>query len=247
MIRVCFLVLLSSVWMSCTTSEINQAMESLPGLLGTPGATSARLSQSEIVAGLKSALEVGSTKASTMLHRKDAFFTNAAIKILFPPEAAKVKSILDKAGLDRLTSKVVLSLNRAAEDAAVKARPVFLSAVKSMTIQDGVNILFGKENAATTYLQSSTSAQLVQAFKPSISRSLAKVNATKHWSDVMQAYNQIPFMKKINPDLSSYVTQRALDGIFYALANEEKSIRKNPTARVTGILQKVFGYRDSKK
>jgi hypothetical protein len=235
------------MWFGCTTTEINQAMESLPGLLAQTGQTGGGLSQADIVAGLKSALSVGSGKASTGLHKTDAFFRNSAIKILFPAEAAKVKSILDKAGLDRLTDKVVLSLNRAAEDAAVKAKPIFVSAIKSMTIQDGLNILFGSDGAATSYLKRTTSQQLVSSFRPSITRSLSKVNATKHWSDVMQAYNQIPFMKQINPDLSSYVTQKALDGIFYAVAKEEKNIRDNPKARVTGILQKVFGYRDSKK
>jgi hypothetical protein len=210
------------MWFGCTTTEINQAMESLPGLLAQTGQTGGGLSQADIVAGLKSALSVGSGKASTGLHKTDAFFRNSAIKILFPAEAAKVKSILDKAGLD-------------------------VSAIKSMTIQDGLNILFGSDGAATSYLKRTTSQQLVSSFRPSITRSLSKVNATKHWSDVMQAYNQIPFMKQINPDLSSYVTQKALDGIFYAVAKEEKNIRDNPKARVTGILQKVFGYRDSKK
>jgi len=247
MLRMFLLFLVGSMWIGCTTAELNKAIEGLPGLLNTPGVTGAAPTQSQIVAGLKSALEVGSSKASSALHKPNAFFKNAAIKILFPPEAAKVKSVLDKVGLDSLTDKVILSINRAAEDAAVKAKPVFLNAIKSMTIQDGLNILFGQENAATSYLQRTTSSGLRQAFQPVISSSLAKVNATKHWSDVMQAYNQIPFMKQINPDLSSYVTQRALDGIFYAVAKEEGSIRKDPRARVTGILQQVFGYRDSKK
>jgi hypothetical protein len=170
----------------------------------------------------------------------DGFFKNAAIKILLPEEAQKVEKTMRDLGMGSLVDKAILSVNRAAEDAAKSAAPIFVNAVKSMTINDALGILKGSDTAATSYLKSKTTLSLTNAFKPVIEKSLAKVNATKYWGDVFTAYNKFA-TKKINTDLSAFVTERALDGIFYQVGVEEKAIRKDPVARTTEILRKVFG------
>jgi hypothetical protein len=176
------------------------------------------------------------------LSAADGFFKNAVIKILLPPEAIKVEKTLRDVGLGSLVDKAILSMNRAAEDAAKSAAPIFIEAVTSMTIQDALGILQGGDFAATNYLKVKTTIPLTEAFRPVINRSLEKVNATKYWSDVITAYNRFT-TNKINPDLSAYVTGKALDGIFYEVGLEEQKIRKDPVARTSEILKKVFGSR----
>jgi hypothetical protein len=204
------------------------------------------LSNADIVAGLKEALEVGAKNSSTQLSSLDGFFKNAAIKILLPEEAQKVEKTLRDVGLGSLVDKAILSVNRAAEDAAKSAAPIFIDAVKGMTIQDALGILKGGDFAATNYLKSKTTTPLTNAFKPVIEQSLQKVNATKYWADVFTNYNRFA-TNKINPDLSAYVTGRALDGIFYQVGLEEQKIRKDPVARVSEILKKVFGSPQAKQ
>lgn len=199
------------------------------------------LSADDIVAGLKEALSVGTNKSTTKLSAVDGFFNDAAVKILLPPEAQKVEKTLRGLGMDKLMDDAILSLNRAAEDASQKAAPIFIGAIKKMTITDGLNILKGNDTAATHYLKGATSNELTTAFKPVIDSSLKKTDATKYWKDVFDNYNKLPFVKKVNSDLSSYVTQKALTGIFYYVGEEEKKIRKDPVARVNDILKKVFG------
>ena len=145
--------------------------------------------------------------------------------------------------MGHLVTKATKSLNQAAEHAAIKSKPIFVSAIKKMTIQDAWGILNGPNNSATNYLKRSTSNELTAAFRPVISSSLNQVNATKYWGDAIRIYNQNPFAKKINPDLTGYVTEKALHGLFVTVAEEEKGIRKDPAKRVTSILQKVFGYK----
>jgi len=198
------------------------------------------LSTSDIVSGLKEALSLGAQKSSTQLSSADGFFKDAVIKILMPPEAQKVESKLRMLGMGNLVDDAILSMNRAAEDASKSAAPIFLEAIKRMTIQDGLNILKGSDTAATGYLRSATSLQLINAFKPVIEASLKKTDATKYWNDLFSAYNRVSF-KKVDTDLSSYVTTRALNGLFYYVGEEEKKIRKDPAAQVTDILKKVFG------
>jgi hypothetical protein len=199
-----------------------------------------QLSTSEIASGLKEALEVGAQNSSNQLSALDGFFKNAAIKILLPPEAQKVEKTLRDVGMGNLVDKAILSVNRAAEDAAKSAAPIFIDAIKQMTIQDAVGILQGGDFAATNYLKSKTTTALVAAFKPVIENSLSKVSATKYWSDVFNTYNKFT-TNKINPDLSAFVTGKAVDGIFYQVSLEEQKIRKDPVARVTDLLKKVFG------
>jgi hypothetical protein len=164
---------------------------------------------------------------------------------LFPPEAQKVERKLRSLGFNKLADNVILSINRAAEDAAKEAKPIFISAIKEMTITDASNILLsGQTDAATQYFQRVTTDQLMQSFRPVIQSSLGKVGATKYWSDAITAYNQIPLTTKVNPDLSSYVAQKAIEGLFLEIAKEELRIRQNISARNTTLLQKVFGYAD---
>jgi len=207
------------------------------------GSSISNLSSSEITNGLKQALQVGIQNSAQRLGSVNGYFGNSLIKILMPPEAQQVQSALDNIGMGSLVDKAVLSMNRAAEDAAPKAVSIFVDAIRSMSIQDGVAILKGNKDAATQYLRVKTTAALTAAFRPIINASLGKVDATRYWSDVFTTYNKIPFTSKVNPDLTAYVTERALNGLFISIAEEEAKIRSNPSARVTGLLQKVFSAR----
>ena len=198
------------------------------------------LSNDDIVSGLKQALTVGAQKSSQQLSSVDGFFANAAVKILLPEEAKKVESTLRNLGMGSLVDKAILSMNRAAEEAAKGAGSIFVSAVQQMTITDAVNILRGGDFAATDYFKGKTTAALSQSFKPVIDRALKNVNATKYWTDVTTAYNRLA-SAKVNTDLSAYVTQKAMEGIFYQVGLEEQKIRRDPVARTTEILKKVFG------
>ncbi|HRI26617.1 MAG TPA: DUF4197 domain-containing protein [Chitinophagales bacterium] len=202
------------------------------------------VTENEVIMGLKQALEFGIGNGADMVSKADGYFKNPKIKIPFPPEAQKVEKTLRDLGLGSEVDKVVLSLNRAAEDAAKSAKPIFVSAIKQMTIKDAMNILKGNDNAATEYLRKATSNDLRTAFKPVINKSLDKVAATKYWDDVIKRYNQIPLVQKVNPDLNAFVTEKALDGLFFMVAQEESKIRKNPGARITELLKRVFKLQD---
>ncbi|RYG00516.1 MAG: DUF4197 domain-containing protein [Chitinophagaceae bacterium] len=210
------------------------------GLLNK-GKSGSGLTNDEIVSGLKEALSVGAKKGAEKLSAVDGFNGNSLIKVLMPDEAKKVESTLRSAGMGKLVDDAILSMNRAAEEASKSAAPIFVDAVKGMNVQDALGILRGNDSAATTYLKGKTITPLTNAFKPVIDQALVKTGATKYWTAVFEAYNKIPLTKKINTDLSDYVTGRALTGMFYQVALEEQSIRKNPAARVNDILKKVFG------
>ena len=198
------------------------------------------LSTDDVARGLKEALANGVSKGSDLVSQADGYFKNAAIKILFPPEVKQVEDRLRQMGLGAEVDKFVLSLNRAAEDAAKEAKPIFLAAVKQMTIADAWSILKGEPDAATQYLIKTTSVPLKEKFKPVIQSSLNKVNATKYYSDLVSTYNKIPLVKKVNPNLDDYATDKAAEGLFVMIAREEKNIRDNPAARTTDLLKKVF-------
>lgn len=206
--------------------------------------TSGTLSTSEIIAGLKEALTVGTRNSTSQLSATDGFFKDAVIKILMPPEAQKVESTLRSVGFGSVVDKAVLAMNRGAEEAAKSATPIFVNAIKKMTITDALGILKGGETTATNYFKSKTTEQLTNAFRPVINNALLKTDATKYWSDVFSIYNRFS-QNKINTDLGAYVTGKAIDGIFYEVALEEQKIRKDPAARVTDILKKVFGSREA--
>ncbi|WP_234733977.1 DUF4197 domain-containing protein [Tellurirhabdus bombi] len=199
------------------------------------------LSNDDIASGLKEALRIGISKGSDQASEKDGYFKNAAIKLLMPPEAQKVEAALRKVGLGKQVDQFILSLNRSAEDAAKKAKPIFLNALTSITIQDAVGILRGQDDAATQYLKRTTTSQLMQAFTPVIDSTLKKNNTTRYYSDLVNTYNKLPLVtKKANPDLTNYAATKAVDGLFTLIANEEKNIRENPAARVNDLLRKVF-------
>lgn len=198
------------------------------------------LSTEEIANGLKEALSVGANNASQKLSAADGFFKDAAIKVLMPEEAKKAEKKLRAIGMGKLVDEAILSMNRAAEDASKSAAPIFVNAVKQMSFQDAMGILKGGDFAATGYLKDKTTVALTEAFRPVIETSLEKVNATKHWNAVFTAYNKVS-MDKVNPDLAAYVTEKALFGIFHQLSLEEQKIRKDPFARTSDLLKKVFG------
>ena len=180
-------------------------------------------------------------KGVNILSLSDGFYKNEKVKIPFPPEAENIKKQLKKIGMGKEIDKVILSINRAAEDAIVSAGPIFSIAIKKMTLVDAISIVKGHNTAGTDYLYTHTISALINEFKPIIKSSLQKVNATKYWKSVMKIYNKIPFVKKINPDLELYVTQKTIEGLFSVLAEEEIEIRKNPIKRTTDLLKKVFG------
>ena len=203
--------------------------------------TTGGLSNEDIISGLKEALRVGTDSSATRLSRVDGFFADAAVKILMPKEAEKVeKTLRSIPGMGKLVDKAVLSMNRAAEDAAKGVGSIFWNSIKQMSISDGLQILRGGDFAATDYLKKTTTVELTDKFRPVIATSLEKVNATKYWNDVFSAYNRFS-NTPVNTDLTAYVTEKALGGIFLKVGLEEQKIRKDPAARVTDILKKVFG------
>lgn len=197
------------------------------------------LSTSTIANGLKEALRVGTERGTAKLSSPDGFFKDAAIKILMPEEAKKVEQRLRGIGMGKQVDNAILSMNRAAEDASKSATPIFINAVKQMTIQDAAGILKGGDFAATNYLKGKTTNNLTEAFRPVIEQSLAKVNATKYWNTIFSAYNQFS-LQKVNTDLSAYVTEKALEGIFHEIGLQEQKIRKDPMAQTTELLKKVL-------
>ena len=228
-----FLVLVIS---GCTSTQLSTAIKSVDDLLGGGD----ELTSADVVAGLKEALIVGadlSTKASSSV---DGYFGNPEIKIPFPPEIEEVELKLRQLGLNKPVDDFVLSINRAAEKAAAEAKPLFVDAITSMSIEDAWGILRGDEHAATDYLRSATSAELENRFRPIINSALESVNATKYYTDITSRYNQLPFVKEVETDLSQYVLGEAIDGLFYLVAREEEKIRKDPVARTTDLLKKVF-------
>ena len=229
-----YFVLMSLLVMSCSSQA--QILQKAKGLLGGDAA----FTTEEAANALKQALEQGTVKGVSVVSQVDGYLKNPEIKIPFPPEAENVEQKLRAIGLGNQVDEAVESLNRAAEDAASEAKDIFITAIKALTIQDAINIVKGEQDAATRFLERTTTAELTAKFSPIINSSLQKVNATKYWGDVMGTYNKIPFVKKVETDLTAYVTQKAIDGLFVMIANEELNIRQNPAARTTELLKKVF-------
>ena len=220
-------------------AEMQQVLEPLPQQTGI-------LSQAEMGNGLKEALNNGITKQVSKLTTTDGFFKNEDVKILLPEELQKVDTKLRQLGMTKLADDGLKILNRAAEDAVKEATPIFVDAVKQMTFTDAKNILLGNESSATTYLQTSTSTALYGKFNPVIKNSFAKVGADKIWTQIITKYNSIPLVKKVNPDLTDYTTNKAMEGVFKMIAVEEKDIRTNFSARTSDLLKKVFALQDKK-
>jgi hypothetical protein len=221
--------------MSCTSAQINQAISDI----GKTGP--APLTATEVGEGLKEALVKGISIGADQVSQVDGYFKNPQLKIPFPPDVKKVEDKLRQIGLGNEVDKFVMTLNRGAEDAAKEAKPIFVTAIRSMTIQDAWAILRGEPDAATQYLKKTTTLQLKEKFSPVIQNSLDKVSATKYYTDLVNTYNKIPLVQKVNPDLNEYATDLAIQGLFTMIAKEEKNIRENPIARTTELLKKVFG------
>lgn len=212
----------------------------LKAVTETAPSTSGGLTSTDIASGLKEALRIGVTNGSNQASQLDGYFKNPLLKIAFPPEAQNVATKLRQLGFNKQVDQFELSMNRAAEDAAKKAAPVFVKAITSMSIQDAVGILRGNDDAATQYLRRTSGQQLVTEFTPIVDSTLKKNNATKYYADLAGIYNKIPLVQKVNPNLTEYATNKAVDGLFILVAQEEKKIRENPAARVTDLLKKVF-------
>ncbi|MFD2513610.1 DUF4197 domain-containing protein [Pontibacter locisalis] len=221
---------------ACTATDIQRTMD---GVLAGAG-TGTPVSRDEVAAGLKQALEVGIKNGSNQASQTDGYYKNSLIRIPFPEDVKRVEKTLRQVGLGNEVDRFVLTLNRGAEDAAKSAVPIFVNAIKQMTIADAWAILRGDKDAATQYLKRTTSQQLYNAFNPVMVKSLEKTNATKYYADIVNQYNKIPLTQKVNPDLDDYATQRAIDGLFVLVAQEEANIRENPFARTTELLRRVF-------
>ncbi|CAM4353305.1 DUF4197 domain-containing protein [Zobellia nedashkovskayae] len=217
--------------------ELQQVVNQLPQ-------GSVALGNDQIAAGLREALDKGIETQVSKLTQEDGFLKNEAVKILLPEELQKVDKTLRDIGLGSLADEGLKVLNRAAEDAVGEATPIFVDAVKGITFSDAKNILLGSDNAATQYLTSATQTQLYAKFNPVIKNSFSKVGADKIWSNLITKYNNIPLTKKVNPDLTDYVTQEALNGVFTMIAVEEKEIRNDASSRTTDLLRRVFSLQD---
>lgn len=202
--------------------------------------TSSTPTAAEVTKALKEALQQGATKGATQVSQLDGYFKNPEIKIPFPPDVQLVETKMRALGMGKQVDEFVVSLNRAAEDAAKQAAPIFVSAIQKMTIEDAYAILKGEPDAATQYLSRTTTPQLKEKFMPIVKSSLDKVNATRYYADLIGYYNRVPFVQKVNPDLTGYATDKAIQGLFVMIAKEEKNIRKDPLARTTDLLKKVF-------
>ncbi len=218
------------------------SIQHLPVGIGDYGTTSKELTISEVEQGLRAALEKGVREASDEVSQVGGYLNNPQIRIPFPPEVEKVETRLRSMGFDKLVDDFVATLNRGAEEAAAEAIPIFVSAIRQMTIQDAMNILRGSDDEATQYLKRTTSNQLSEKFLPVISSALNQTGATRYYGDIITTYNKIPFIQKVDPDLEAYATQKAIDGLFLKIAEEEQKIRQDPAARTTEILRRVFGF-----
>lgn len=204
------------------------------------------LSTTDISAGLKEALQKGVTEQVTKLTAVDGFYKNEAVKILLPEELQKVDKKMRQMGMSKMADEGLLLLNRAAEDAVKEATPIFVNAITSMTITDAKNILLGADDSATAYLQKNTSTPLYAKFSPVVQTSLSNVGADVIWKSIIEKYNTLPLVTKVNPDLTDYVTDKAMDGVFKMISVEEKNIRTDLSSRTSDILKKVFALQDNK-
>lgn len=216
---------------------LKKSSETATGILNKNGKV-------DIAAGLKEALNKGITEQVSKLTQVDGFYKNELVKIVMPEELSKVDKTLRKLGMGSLADDGIKALNRAAEDAVKEVTPVFVNAIKNIKIADAKTILMGNKNAATTYLQQSTNKELYTKFLPVVQQSIGKVGADKIWNGIIQKYNTVPLVSKINPDLNDYVTNKALEGVFKMIAIEEKNIRTDLQSRTSTVLKKVFAMQD---
>lgn len=224
---------------SSSSKGLGGLLKKANSVLNKSGSTSG-LTSDQIVQGLKEALSVGAQQSASKLSSVDGFLKDAAVKVLLPEDVKKVETKLRLLGMGKVVDQAVTSMNRAAEEASKTAAPIFVNAVKKMTITDALAILKGNDTSATMYLKKSTTNELTNTFRPIVEAALKKVNATKYYSDLAVLYNKVA-PKPTSTDLTEYVTDKAMQGMFYYIGVEEKKIRENPAARVSDILKKVFG------
>lgn len=220
-------------------AELQQIADSLPQE-GTG------ITNTEVAAGLRQALNFGIDKQVTKLAEENGFFGNELVRITLPPELLKVDQTLRDLGMSNLADEGIKVLNRAAEDAVKEATPIFVDAVKQITFTDARNILLGEDMAATTYLAEKTTEPLYSKFNPVITNSLERVGATRVWTNIINRYNALPLTADVNPDLADYVTQEALEGVYTMIAIEEKQIRNDLSSRTTDLLRRVFALQDGR-
>ncbi len=200
------------------------------------------VTEAEAGDGIREALGQGLVKAVLQLNKEDGFFRDAFYKILMPPDARKIENTLRDLGMSKMVDKAILQVNRAAEDAAGYAKPIFVDAIKNMTISDAIGLVKNGDTSATHFFREKTTEQLIAAFQPVIKNSLDKLDATKYYGDLINTYNNFPTtVRKLNPDLPSFVTAKATEALFDLVAKEEVNIRQNIAARTTDLLRKVFG------
>ena len=242
-----FLLFAALLSVQCTFAQFGDILKKAEQKVNnTIKSGGANLSQDEVGNGLKEALNIGLNEATDFLSAKDGYF-KSSYKILMPEEAQKVVTKLKVIpGFSNVEADLTERMNRAAEDAAQKAKPIFLSAIKKMTFADAMSILTGNQDAATRYLQKTTYDALYAEFKPIIQTSLDKVNARTYWKEATTAYNKIPFATKTNTELDDHVTKMALVGMFSLVEQKEKGIRTNTNLRTSDLLKKVFAKQDKK-
>lgn len=199
------------------------------------------LTNDEVISGLKEALSVGIKNSVSLTSVLDGFLGNPTIRLPFPPDAIKVKEKALNLGLSGQVEKFETTLNRAAEEATKEAMPIFIDAIKNMSVQDGFAILKGGNGAATKFLKDQTISKLVIAFTPKVKEATSKVKLTEYWNPIITKYNALTTGEDLNPDLDAYITQKAIEGLFIMVAKEEDKIRLDPAARVSDLLSKVFG------
>jgi len=200
-----------------------------------------KVTEAEAGSGVKEALNNGISSAVSFLNKPDAFFKNELYKVLLPPDAKKMEKTLRDIGMGKMADDAILAINRGAEDAVGYAAPIFVDAIKQMTVTDALKLVTGGKNSITEFFKAKTSAKLKEAFRPVIDSSLEKTNATKYYGDAVTRYNKVPLVKKMNPDLADYVAERTLFALFDRIGVEEANIRSNPAARTSDLLKKVFG------
>ena len=242
-----FLILYISISFSVDAQSLKILKNKAQNLKNNLNKTIPTITEDDAAKALKEALNNGINNSVDIVSKTDGYLQNQEIKIPFPPDAKKIEDRLRSLCLNKLVDDAILFINRAAENAATEAKPLIIQAIKNMTIKDAINIVKGKEDEATDYLKINTFDSLYKKFLPPIEISLEKVNATKHWSNVVNRYNKIPLIQKVDPDLDDYVTRKALDGLFIMIAKEEKKIREKPLARVTETLNTVFDWVDNQK
>lgn len=219
-------------------------LEEAASIVTDGSSTTSSLTNAEVIAGLKEALTVGITNSVNLTSVTDGFLGNNAIRLPFPPDAIKVKEKALEWGLTGQVEKFETTLNRAAEEASKEALPIFKNAIMNMSIQDGFSILNNGNGAATKFLKDNTNSALMAAFAPKVEEAISKVKLTDYWNPIITKYNSAMTFtggEKLNPDLDKYVTELAIQGLFTMVEKEENKIRQDPAARVTDILQKVFG------